>query len=52
MSFADLEYSRLHVRYKAGWLRGHIDNPLMRPPQPKPKPEEVRRLRELLSEPV
>jgi 4-hydroxy-tetrahydrodipicolinate synthase len=44
------EYSRLHVRYKtACWLRGLIDNPLMRPPQPKPQPEEVRRLRELLS---
>lgn len=43
------EYARLHVRYKtACWLRGLIDEPWMRPPQPKPKREEVRRLRELL----
>lgn len=44
------EYSRLHVRYKtACWLRGLIEEPFMRPPQPKPKLEEVRRLRELLA---
>ena len=43
------EYSRLHVRYKAAcWLRGLIAEPFMRPPQPKPKAEEVHRLRELL----
>lgn len=45
------EYSRLHVRYKAAcWLRGLIDEPLMRPPQPKPRLEELRRLRGLLKQ--
>ena len=45
------EYSRLHVRYKAAcWLRGLIDEPLMRPPQPKPRLEELRRLRGLLQQ--
>ena len=43
------EYSRLHVRYKAAcWLRGLIEEPWMRPPQPRPKPEEIQQLRELL----
>lgn len=36
------EMSRLHIRYKiAAWLRGFIDNPLMRPPMPKPRREEI-----------
>lgn len=44
------EFSRLHVRYKiATWLRGFISNPFMRPPMPKPRKEEVRKLRKLLS---
>lgn len=41
--------NRIHVRYKvACWLRGLIPNPFMRPPQPKPRKEEVLTLRELL----
>jgi len=40
---------RLHVRYKvACWLRGLIPEPSMRPPLPKPKVEEVWRLKDLL----
>jgi 4-hydroxy-tetrahydrodipicolinate synthase len=47
--YAFSEMSRLHVRYKAAaWLRGFIDNPLMRPPMPKPRPVEVETLYELL----
>jgi 4-hydroxy-tetrahydrodipicolinate synthase len=43
------EMSRLHIRYKAAaWLRGFLDNPLMRPPMPKPRHEEVETLYELL----
>jgi len=43
------EMGRLHVRYKiAAWLRELIDSPLMRPPMPKPRLEEIRILRELL----
>lgn len=43
------DYSRLHIRYKLGcWLRGHIAEPFMRPPLPKPLPAEARALRELL----
>ena len=43
------EMSRLHVRYKAAaWLRGFIDNPLMRPPMPRPRPAEIATLYELL----
>jgi dihydrodipicolinate synthase/N-acetylneuraminate lyase len=43
------EPSRLHVRYKvATWLRGLIASPKMRPPMPAPRPEEVRRLAELM----
>ena len=39
-----------HIRYKVGaWLRGFISNPFMRPPMPKPRKEEVRKLYELLS---
>lgn len=44
------EFSRLHIRYKVGaWLRGFISNPFMRPPMPKPRKEEVRKLYGLLS---
>ena len=44
------EFSRLHIRYKtATWLRGFISNPFMRPPMPKPRKEEIQRLREVLS---
>ncbi len=36
------EMSRLHIRYKvAAWLRGFIDNPLMRPPMPRPRAAEI-----------
>lgn len=39
------DYSRLHVRYKiAAWLRGLIPHPYMRPPMPKPRPEEIETL--------
>lgn len=44
------DFSRLHIRYKtATWLRGFISNPFMRPPMPKPRKEEIQRLREVLS---
>lgn len=43
------EMSRLHIRYKAAaWLRGFIENPLMRPPMPRPRAEEVEALYGLL----
>lgn len=43
--------ARLHTKYKvAAWLRGLIPSPFMRPPQPKPKKEEVQKLRTLLLE--
>ena len=43
------EMSRLHIRYKAAaWIRGFIDNPLMRPPMPKPRREEIETLYSLL----
>jgi dihydrodipicolinate synthase/N-acetylneuraminate lyase len=43
------EPGRLHVRYKiAAWLRGLIDSPAMRPPMPKPRPEEIRTIAALL----
>ena len=36
------EPGRLHVRYKvAAWLRGWIDSPVMRPPMPTAKSEEI-----------
>ncbi|MCJ0764033.1 dihydrodipicolinate synthase family protein [Variovorax terrae] len=36
------EPGRLHVRYKvASWLRGWIDSPVMRPPMPAPRLEEI-----------
>jgi 4-hydroxy-tetrahydrodipicolinate synthase len=44
------EMSRLHIRYKAAaWLRGFIANPLMRPPMPRPRAEEVEELYRLLT---
>lgn len=44
------EFSRLHIRYKtATWLRGFISNPFMRPPMPKPRKEEIQKLKEVLS---
>ena len=44
-----LEYSRLHIRYKAAtWLRGLIPLPFMRLPMPKPKKEEIKTLKDLL----
>lgn len=43
------EPGRLHIRYKiATWLRGLIASPRMRPPMPAPRPEEVRKLDELM----
>lgn len=43
------EPCRLHVRYKvAAWLRGLIDRPLMRPPMPAPRREEIDAIRGLL----
>jgi 4-hydroxy-tetrahydrodipicolinate synthase len=43
------EPGRLHIRYKvAAWLRGVIDSPLMRSPMPKPRPEEVTTIRQLM----
>ena len=44
------DFSRLHIRYKtATWLRGHISNPFMIGPMPKPRKEEVHTLYRLLS---
>ncbi len=43
------DFGRLHVRYKTGaWLRGFIDNPLMRAPMPRPRRLEVTTLATLL----
>lgn len=43
------DMGRLHIRYKtATWLRGLIPNPFMRPPMPKPKPEEIDTIYRLL----
>ena len=43
------EMSRLHIRYKAAaWIRGFIDNPLMRPPMPTPRREEIESLYSIL----
>jgi dihydrodipicolinate synthase/N-acetylneuraminate lyase len=39
------------VRYKvATWLRGLIDRPLMRPPMPAPRTEEIDTIRDLLKQ--
>lgn len=47
--FAD--FGRLHIRYKtATWLRGFIDNPLMRAPMPKPQQAEINTITQLLKE--
>ena len=47
--FVYSDYSRMHIRYKAAtWLRGHISNPFMKPPLPKPQKNEIQILRELL----
>ncbi|WP_326569367.1 dihydrodipicolinate synthase family protein [Amycolatopsis rhabdoformis] len=43
------DFGRLHIRYKAAtWLRGFIDNPLMRPPVPAPRRHELADLTRLL----
>jgi dihydrodipicolinate synthase/N-acetylneuraminate lyase len=43
------ESSRLHMRTKIGaWIAGHVPHPLMRPPMPKPMPEECQRIRSLM----
>jgi 4-hydroxy-tetrahydrodipicolinate synthase len=43
------DFGRLHVRYKtATWLRGLIGSPVMRPPMPRARRDEVDRLAELL----
>ncbi|QRP49466.1 dihydrodipicolinate synthase family protein [Amycolatopsis sp. FDAARGOS 1241] len=43
------DFGRLHIRYKAAtWLRGFIDNPLMRPPVPAPRRQEIGDLTRLL----
>jgi 4-hydroxy-tetrahydrodipicolinate synthase len=47
--FAD--FGRLHIRYKiATWLRGFIDNPLMRAPMPKPRQAEIDAIARLLAD--
>jgi 4-hydroxy-tetrahydrodipicolinate synthase len=44
------DFGRLHVRYKtAAWLRGLIPSPLMRPPMPRPRRDEVNTLAALLT---
>jgi dihydrodipicolinate synthase/N-acetylneuraminate lyase len=44
------DFGRLHIRYKvATWLRGSIENPLMRAPMPRPRVDEIRELQRLLS---
>lgn len=41
--------SRLHIRYKiATWLRGFIPSPVMIPPMPEPRKEEIETLSRLL----
>ncbi|OGP63029.1 MAG: hypothetical protein A2169_04845 [Deltaproteobacteria bacterium RBG_13_47_9] len=43
------DYARLHIRYKIGaWLRGFVPEPFMRPPQPKPFPEEIKEMQHCL----
>ncbi|MHB8566330.1 MAG: dihydrodipicolinate synthase family protein [Nitrososphaerales archaeon] len=44
------ETTRLHIRYKtAAWLRGLVPHPLMRPPLPRPRKEEISTLKSLLT---
>jgi dihydrodipicolinate synthase/N-acetylneuraminate lyase len=48
--FVFADFGRLHIRYKvATWLRGFIDNPLMRAPMPRPREFEIRELKSLLT---
>ena len=48
--FIYAEPGRLHVRYKvAAWLRGWIDSPLMRPPMPTAKAQEIQVIAKLLT---
>jgi len=43
------DMGRLHIRYKiATWLRGLIPSPLMRPPMPMPRQEEIDAIYRLL----
>ncbi len=43
------ESSRLHMRSKiGGWIAGHMPHPFMRPPMPKPMPDECVRIRSLM----
>lgn len=47
--FVFAEPSRLHIRTKIGaWIAGHVPHPMMRPPMPKPMPEECTRIRDLM----
>ena len=44
------DFGRLHVRYKtATWLRGLVPSPVMRPPMPRPRRDEVNALASLLA---
>ena len=44
-----VDYSRIHIKYKVvTWLRGLIPSPVMRPPMPKPRKEEVLTLKSIL----
>ncbi|HUZ42402.1 MAG TPA: dihydrodipicolinate synthase family protein [Acidimicrobiales bacterium] len=43
------EPSRFHGRCKiGGWIAGHVPHPFMRPPMPKPMPEEAETIRSLM----
>ncbi|HUY72840.1 MAG TPA: hypothetical protein VMV08_11410 [Gaiellaceae bacterium] len=47
--FIFAEPSRLHLRSKIGaWIAGHVRHAFMRPPMPKPMPEETERIRSLM----
>jgi 4-hydroxy-tetrahydrodipicolinate synthase len=47
--FVFAEPSRLHVRTKIGaWIAGNVGHPLMRPPMPKPFPNECEQIRTLM----
>ncbi|MFZ1994984.1 MAG: dihydrodipicolinate synthase family protein [Solirubrobacteraceae bacterium] len=48
--FVFSEPSRLHIRTKIGaWIAGHVPHPLMRPPMPRPAPDECERIRSLMA---
>ncbi len=50
LDYLHSDWSRLHIRYKEGcWLRGLIPSPIMQPPLPKPKREEVITMHNLIS---